>query len=267
MKQPLDLDARKHQLNEWYQSEKYQQLCQHFTAECNRLSLTAQRLFSRIDAVKATCQAQTVRQELAVQCRYAHRGFYCPNPVYELIIGNSRRGKILKRPSATSKPVYEYGFDACDQLLWAHNREQNNTEYLIYEGNTVCGITVDKNGTPSTFTEETYENGRITVFYIAHFYPFSSDFSCMMLKADYFEYDALGLCAVKMYEHMVPPQSDPDFAAKLNLPAPFLKSNCRCIVNWRFEREDGLLTGYRAYPIDIDRPPSGVFPIQKPRKA
>lgn len=47
-----------------------------------------------------------------------HRGWYCPSPIRDLVIGGINRGKLLKRMPQRGKPAdHEYGFDAGGQLI------------------------------------------------------------------------------------------------------------------------------------------------------
>lgn len=47
-----------------------------------------------------------------------HRGWYCPSPVRDIVIGNAGRGKLLKKEARCGKPAdYKYGFDANGELL------------------------------------------------------------------------------------------------------------------------------------------------------
>lgn len=262
-----DVDTIKQRLQEWYHSEEYQQLCQRFSSECTRLSLVAQRLYPQIDALKAFCHEHTVRQELAVHCRYMHRGFYCPSPVYDLVIGNARRGNILKRPNSRSKPTHIYGFDSCDRLLWSRDNELNFTEYLLYEDNAIYGIIVDDDGVLHTLTEEIYQNSRLTVYHIANFFHRTSEFSCDDLYGEYYEHDEIGLCAAQIYNFNTPMTSIPEFLKEMGFGDELLQPSCQCFANWRFEREGEYIVGYRAYPTSFDMPVSPVYPIKKPRKA
>ena len=43
-------------------------------------------------------------------------GFYNPSPVYDLIVGNVHRGRLLKRITKSSKPSHKYGFDQNGRL-------------------------------------------------------------------------------------------------------------------------------------------------------
>lgn len=42
-----------------------------------------------------------------------HRGWYCPSPVYDMVIGSADRGRLLKNPSrCKTPPDFAYGLDA-----------------------------------------------------------------------------------------------------------------------------------------------------------
>lgn len=100
-----------------------------------------------------------------------HRGYYCPSPILDLIVGNAKRGRLLKRKPDFGKFTYEYGFDIDNRLIRV--REVNefttpdtryNEEYLIYNKNIVFGIEFDNTGEINTVSRCTYENGNITKY-------------------------------------------------------------------------------------------------------
>ncbi|MEH6949139.1 hypothetical protein V7068_19130, partial [Bacillus sp. JJ634] len=46
-----------------------------------------------------------------------HRGYYCPSPILDLIVGNAKRGRLLKRKPDFGKFTYEYGFDIDNRMI------------------------------------------------------------------------------------------------------------------------------------------------------
>lgn len=47
-----------------------------------------------------------------------HRGWFCPSPIKDIVVGNASRGKLLKNAPQQGKPAdYVYGFSANDELL------------------------------------------------------------------------------------------------------------------------------------------------------
>ena len=247
------------------ESEVYQQHCRLFTEKCVQLFETAQRLIPEYDALQAACQKHTVREELAVQCRYLYRGFYCPSPVYDLIVGNARRGNILKKPNKKSKPTHRYGFDDSGRLIWCQNNEHKCYEYLVYEGSQVYGLSFDATGTFLSISEETYAGGNLISFYVADFYA-AHPFECI-LKAELYEHDNLGLCTTKLFDFTPPFVSIPDFMKEWRTQELLCQPHCHCIGNYHFERKDGMLASYRRYDLISDNPIGEEYPVFLPRKA
>lgn len=97
-----------------------------------------------------------------------HRGYYCPSPVLDLVIGNLKRGRILKRKPDFGKYTYEYGFDKDKRLIRVRRVNEFTTpesrfdeEYLIYNNDIVYGIEFDNMGELSRVSKCTYANGHI----------------------------------------------------------------------------------------------------------
>lgn len=243
----MSLEDLRERWKQLYQSPEYQASCQHFAAECARLEVIARDLYARRDELQAHCDAATVRTEYASGSTL-HRGFYCPSPVYDLIVGNTHRGKILKRITKASKPSHEYGFDANGRLLYCKSFYMGChacTEYLVYNESTVYGLNVDRDGRVSTITEETYAQGKLQQFLRCLCLPTKDGFCCQEIDCESYEYDSEGLYRCTR-SHFSPPSKDiPD--------VPLYRCD-RCL----FERKDGFLTGYTSemgdfYPARFQR--------------
>lgn len=72
------------------------------------------------------------------------RGYYCPSPIIDIVIGNVNRGKILKKPSKRSHITYRYGFDIQGKLVSVCKEEievkTKHKEFIVRNGNTELGI-------------------------------------------------------------------------------------------------------------------------------
>lgn len=68
------------------------------------------------------------------------RGYYCPSPIIDIVIGNASRGKLLKRPSKRSHIAYRYGFDKQGKLVFVYKEEDKHKEFIVRKGNTELGI-------------------------------------------------------------------------------------------------------------------------------
>lgn len=107
---------------------------------------------------------QVGRVEYAIGSRYLHRGFYCPSPVLEQIITNTRRGRIAKRMTKATRPTNRYVFDLEGKLRRADTFYPNGgtkTEYIFHEGEAICGLTFDPYGHISEISVERYAEGKI----------------------------------------------------------------------------------------------------------
>lgn len=76
-----------------------------------------------------------------------HRGYYCPSPVLDLIVGGLKRGKLYKRKPDFGKYSYEYCFDSNNRLILVKGVNEfttpdsnYNEEYLLYNDDTISGV-------------------------------------------------------------------------------------------------------------------------------
>lgn len=244
MEKETFLNTVQERINQMQNSPEYQAKCQYFSEECVRLQAIAQDLYMRKQKLQAHCEAATVRTEYASGSTL-HRGYYCPSPTYDLIVGGTKRGKLLKRLTAASKPSHEYGFDANGKLLyckWFSNGQPTHTEYLVYEDHCIYGITVSKDGNLAYFTEEALEDGKITKYSHGLFLPLNGAPSCFEISQEYYEYDTQGLSLCDMHHFMQPPPAPPGVPESLRAIIP--KAICRHIGKYQFRRENGLLISY-----------------------
>lgn len=215
--EPEQFRNARQKLEELYKSEEYQKNCQRFQAECNRLAAIAQALLEQKDLLMESCDTNTVRREFASQSRYLHRGFYCPSPVLDKIIGNAKRGRILKRITSASKPTHEYGFDASGRLLWCTSFDGGiilSTEYLIYDQRAVYGITFNTYGDLEAVTEEIYEDGKLVRYLHCLCTAFHEVVECTQLECEHYSYEENRLCGCQWHRLSLPLKEIPDFMKK-----------------------------------------------------
>lgn len=238
------LDTAKQRMEQMQNSPEYQASCRYFSSECARLEAIATELLTRSEELQAHCEANTVRKEYASGSTL-HRGFYCPSPAYDLIVVGTKRGKLLKRFTAASKPSHEYGFDANGRLLyckWFHNGQPADTEYLVYEEHCIYGITMSKDGNLTYFTEEALECGRLTDYSHCMFLPLNGVPSCLEISQEHYEYDTQGLSSCDMHHYMQTKATPPGLPESVLAMIP--KEVCRHIGKFQFQRENGLLVSY-----------------------
>lgn len=112
-----------------------------------RVNYMEQRLFNLYDKylysyneLRKRALAETYCTEYAKGGETLHRGYYCPSPVYDLIVGNANRGRLLKR-----RPVVNYDYiyylNKARQIImvdgfttWENGRKTLYTrEFVIYQ--------------------------------------------------------------------------------------------------------------------------------------
>jgi hypothetical protein len=253
----FSVDALNQRMAQLQRSPEFQANCQRFSQECARLEIVAKELYARREQLQIECHQNTVRKEYAFGSTL-HRGFYCPSPTYDLIVGNTKRGRRLKKFSATLSPSHEYGFSADGKLLyckWLTKGSVVMTEYLEYSENVVHGILLSNDGYISTVTEETYANGKLIQYLYALCRTSDNSFFCQDISCEEYEYDEDGLCSCAMHTLTLPLQDPPDFLKELILP--FMRQPIYRGDFYRFERKDGYLSAYTSgqhtYRINVRR--------------
>ena len=92
------------------------------------------------DSLAETISDDGLRRKYGKGGEMLHRGALCPSPIYDLVIGNVRRGRVLMQPPKDAQPDYVYYFcgdklriaDKYDDALGRCTRE-----YLLYQKHTV----------------------------------------------------------------------------------------------------------------------------------
>ena len=196
-------------------------------------------------------QANRIEISRDEQCCGAtlHRGYYHPSPVYDLIVGNTKRGRLS---SKSNHPLsHRFYFDCEDRLVrieYLHAEQISHIEYLNYCGQSVKGITVDRNGFLSAVTEERYPHNRISFFSIVRCYHVAGGDQCLDYHEEEYHYDNLGLSKC----HFV------NFTPK---------SGYLVDRTYTFDRDNGFLVAFSPEPADMPPEQQSKYTIKKKRKA
>lgn len=174
-----------------------------------------------------------------------HRGYYHPSPIYDIIVGNAKRGKIV-RSSCTAKDCsHRYTYTADGKLQHVEsfaNGKTAYTEYLIYLADKRIGLTIDCYNYLSAISEERFEMGRLASFSLANCIFDGHSYSCYNYHEEQYYYDDIGLFQC-------------DF---INF-----STSSRYLINeqYSFERTNGYLSAYTNTTSHIR------YAISKKRKA
>ena len=198
------------------------------------------------------------KEEFGSNSKYLHRGVYCPSPVLDILISNSKRGKILVRPSNRSHITNRYVYDTSGRLLFLDDYIDDkmvSSEYLIYVENFIYGVTIGMNGKVLSVSEEVYNNGILEDYICAYFAEDTTGLYCFEMHCEKYYYDQLGLLDWSYYMLY--------YSWEQLAPSGFIEHK-----RFRFTREDGWLKSF--YRVNHDGSPiagSAVTQIKMKRKA
>lgn len=144
--------------------------------KCNKLFYTSVRRAlefaenGKCDVYKAEKAAKT---EYAVNSRYLHRGFYCPSPVFSFVLSNSRKGKVVMKPTKQSQITHLYNYNADGEIYYIEyylGDVITGREYIVWEKNTKYGYVFDNSGRLGGVSVEIYKDGLCREYMWAHCY-------------------------------------------------------------------------------------------------
>lgn len=104
--------------------------------------------------LESTCEMEVALKTYGRGGTTLHRGFHCPSPVMDLMIGGCSRGTEVKTLRKESGNYYVYFWNAQGKLLKVDkfcDSLHSNAEFLIDQGSKKYGITYYASG---EFTEE-----------------------------------------------------------------------------------------------------------------
>lgn len=210
-------------LRQWRCSDAYHLLCQTLDQEADDI---LQYGLAYLDSFH---EEQVIRKEFGSQSDL-HRGFYCPSPVYDIFVGNVKRGKLLKNLTKRSANYYVYGFDESDKIIRVEqyrNCKLAVVEHICYIGPDIYGITLDQWGYLYQVTREEYQNNKLVTYSKVLFMHHRGIYDSIKLCRERYIYDEKGLhqCCFTQY-----------------MPAAELCDQ----TLYNFQRKDGKLVSYIA---------------------
>ena len=176
-----------------------------------------------------------------------HRGFYHPSPIYDIVVGNTARGRLQRKiPDLQNiTHLFLYGANGILDCVETFSKGQVvYLEQLYYSGNIRLGITIDKHNRISTVCEERFIGAQLANFFIVHCVEINDNYMCYSARSEHYTYDELGLCACNL--DIISPMSGKSIHKK-----------------YVFSRQNGLLTAYT----DITSQPNKFYQIKKKRRA
>lgn len=140
--------------------EEYSELCKPYLAECSAYTDVIKSNKNRKSELHKALMNNTARVEKSIGGKSIHRGFYCPSPVQDIVIGNNNRGRLCRADNP--KADYTYYFDSNNKHI--ATQQENRTEYISYYENKSLGLLFSENHFVSISECEYDENGRISSY-------------------------------------------------------------------------------------------------------
>lgn len=129
---------------------------------CEKINLVLPKYIEQKELLALELERSVVRKEFAIGGKTIHRGYYCPSPIYDIIVGGSNRGRLVKRPGQ-GEITYVYGMDAANNVVLADSF-WGGKEYIFHTGDTVLSIIFRENFPllPVVQVSEcSYQNGKL----------------------------------------------------------------------------------------------------------
>lgn len=87
--------------------------------DCRRIDECLSYYVENRNRLLTQAREQVVRIEYGVGGTI-HRGYYCPSPILDIIIGRTKRG-VLRKKSGEKEKTHVYGFNSEDQLVYVEH--------------------------------------------------------------------------------------------------------------------------------------------------
>ena len=135
------------------------------------------------------------------------RGYYCPSPVYDLVVGGANRGRLLKSPArCKTPPDFIYGFDGQGRLILVDGPYSSLTkgpyyrEAVLREDGREIGLRMDADSRLCGISICRYESGRIAE-YVAALRLDRRNGSFTSFEREVYAYQEGRLAAMDRWEH------------------------------------------------------------------
>ena len=100
-------------------SEEYAQVKASYDDKCAKIIKKIKEYPQNVDDLLSSVLENTARKEYSAGTEGLILGYYHPSPVYDLVVGGVRRGRLLKKPSTKYALTHQYHFDSREKLTFA----------------------------------------------------------------------------------------------------------------------------------------------------
>lgn len=185
----MELEKKMKEIRRYWRSAENKEVCKPYSLEMEQIRQKVKYYAPDAQKLCAEAKEKVVRWEYGTES-YMHRGYYCPSPIGDIVLGNNKRGRILKRVTSRSHPVFQYGFDEDDNLIYVKNTYQE--EVILYSREKMIGITVGKDGI-DVYSECDYKDQKLVSYYTADVYGWEEGILSGELNKENYYYSENGL--------------------------------------------------------------------------
>lgn len=133
-----------------------------YNDECNRILQIVKKYESCYEECFNSKLKEVVREEFCTGGELLHRGYYCPSLIRDIVIGNVKRGRLVKKEPENKDDYFRYGFDKAGNLITVIR--PYTCEFIVREGNIEIGVGFNKQNGIGEISEAYYEDNRIVSY-------------------------------------------------------------------------------------------------------
>lgn len=130
-----------------------------------------------------------------------HRGYYSPSPIYDLVVGNVKRGRLLKN-FPPQEYAYGYQYDENGKLSIVNLYRDGaiiEKEFIVRKNNVSLGITFEENKKIRCLCKENFQNEQLSQLVVADIDITTGDI--WHIEKERYFYNSLGLYICDLYEY------------------------------------------------------------------
>jgi len=166
-----------------------------FSTECQRIAAMVETYSSQCQSLKNQLEDGVVREEYSTGGRLLRRGYYCPSPIYDIVVGGCNRGRLLERTTPISKPTYRYCFNRSNEMIIADPIHLESSEIIFRQCQTETGIMFSEKVGIKTISECTYQAEKI----MSYGWALCTSLGIFEYSKEVYTYSAEGLAVADIY--------------------------------------------------------------------
>lgn len=179
------------ELQHYLHSDENKLICRPYMLECQRFSEIALLYSNKCHLIFNSLNSNTVCYAYSVGGEALHRGYYCPSPILDIVVGNCSRGKLLKRVTEKSKPTYRYGYDSNNEIITVDQIYLDSNEIIVRQGQIETGILFTKDFGINTLSECIYNGKQLTSYAFCLYSAYEK--RVVEYRKEEYQYSAAGL--------------------------------------------------------------------------